>query len=402
MAGAPIPSTSRTSAPIPSTSAASTPIQPTSTAKETNIAKPSTSKMHESSEPEVICMDSDSDEEMTPAAVCKFCKKSGHKFKNCNARRKQQKKLAQKDEQEKEENYRRVLREFAHILEGLSFPDKILAITKLTSWEIYKYTGELDFQHKRGKSDNIQNNVKPLTPAQVDRIRHIKNMVQIKITHFRITLTKEDITTLYEGNWLNDKIINLYLKMVEERSIHPNSPFFVRSTSSFFWNEVLTKNYEAADKELDSNRLERFGNLYIEKKSSINEYGLILIPIVEKFHWTLAVIDKTRKQIDYYNSMYDNKESAIPKVLLDYYGRYMKKHNIKHDADHWNLRTIGGGCPQQNNNIDCGVFICLYAENIARAKELTFTQADIPYTRERLIIEIFSAKLLNKCHNIKY
>lgn len=128
------------------------------------------------------------------------------------------------------------------MLKGLSFPDKIraitaiTAITKLSTWEIYRYTGytgELDFQNGRSKSENIENNTKPLTPAQMDKIQHIKNMVHIKITHYKTTQNREDIDTLYEGNWLNDKVINVYMKMIEDRSNHPNSPYLVKATSTF-------------------------------------------------------------------------------------------------------------------------------------------------------------------------
>lgn len=51
--------------------------------------------------------------------------------------------------------------------------------------------------------------------------------------------------------------------------------------------------------------------------------------------------------------------------------------------------------PKQQNKFDCGVFVCMYAEYIARKKELDFHQRDMPYFRMKMVKEISGGVLLN-------
>lgn len=50
--------------------------------------------------------------------------------------------------------------------------------------------------------------------------------------------------------------------------------------------------------------------------------------------------------------------------------------------------------PRQNNDYDCGVFICMYAEFISRNRQFTFTQDDMEYFRKKMIHEICTGTLL--------
>merc|ERR1712228_1002701 len=45
--------------------------------------------------------------------------------------------------------------------------------------------------------------------------------------------------------------------------------------------------------------------------------------------------------------------------------------------------------PLQRNGVDCGVFVCQYAERIARRASMSFGQADMPATRCKMMEEIF-------------
>ena len=50
--------------------------------------------------------------------------------------------------------------------------------------------------------------------------------------------------------------------------------------------------------------------------------------------------------------------------------------------------SIEKNIPEQKNGIDCGVFLCEYAENLARKSKFQFTQHDTKFIRERMKIEI--------------
>lgn len=50
--------------------------------------------------------------------------------------------------------------------------------------------------------------------------------------------------------------------------------------------------------------------------------------------------------------------------------------------------------PEQENGFDCGVFTCQFFERLSRGEEsFNFTQADMPYLRRLMILEIGNAKL---------
>ena len=44
--------------------------------------------------------------------------------------------------------------------------------------------------------------------------------------------------------------------------------------------------------------------------------------------------------------------------------------------------------PEQKNGIDCGVFLCEYAENLAPKSKFQFTQQDTEFIRECIKTEI--------------
>ena len=56
--------------------------------------------------------------------------------------------------------------------------------------------------------------------------------------------------------------------------------------------------------------------------------------------------------------------------------------------------------PQQQNGIDCGIFVCEYAENLARGSKFLFNQEDTYFIRERIKTEIVLTTLIQDPFNI--
>lgn len=52
--------------------------------------------------------------------------------------------------------------------------------------------------------------------------------------------------------------------------------------------------------------------------------------------------------------------------------------------------------PTQENGYDCGVFTCQSLEYISRGAEFNFSQGNMSYLRQRMMLEIGRAKLYNK------
>lgn len=50
--------------------------------------------------------------------------------------------------------------------------------------------------------------------------------------------------------------------------------------------------------------------------------------------------------------------------------------------------------PKQSNNYDCGVFLCVYADYIAREGKFDFTKEDMKYFRKKIYYEISIGALI--------
>ena len=203
-----------------------------------------------------------------------------------------------------------------------------------------------------------------------------------------MNITRNDLITLYNDNWVNDQIINFYINLIMERSA--NNRHYLPSVygmSTFFFKRLGLSGYSGVRKWT--------------KNVDIFFYDLILLPIHtnNNKHWCLAVIDIREKNIQYYNSLEINVQDNTRdlEIIFNYlYNESLDKKNIILNRNEWLLENIYDN-PKQNNYNDCGVFCCIYAEYISRGRfNLNFSFKNIPYFRTKMILEIGYGMLLNK------
>ncbi|RLV63485.1 hypothetical protein DV515_00018224 [Chloebia gouldiae] len=159
------------------------------------------------------------------------------------------------------------------------------------------------------------------------------NQDEVLSEAFRLTITRKDIQTLNNLNWLNDEvqtqkspfstpfrqlgkekwmggvlgegirglgfqpgainpwgssIINFYMNLLMERSKDKDLPT-VHAFNTFFFTKLKTAGYQAVKRWT--------------KKVDIFSVDLLLVPIHLGVHWCLAVVDFRKKTITYYDSM---------------------------------------------------------------------------------------------------
>ncbi|NWY58686.1 SENP2 protease, partial [Chionis minor] len=206
------------------------------------------------------------------------------------------------------------------------------------------------------------------------------NPAEIMSSAFKLNVTREDIHTLRNLCWLNDEVINFYLGLVMERS-KKEEYIAVHAFSTFFYDRLISGGYKAVQ------RWTRNVDLF--------KQDIILVPVHLRMHWTLAVIDMRKKTIKYFDSL-GQKGDKINQALLQYLQEeYRGKRNMKLDVSEWTLHSMGPQeIPQQLNGSDCGVFLCKFADYIARDKPINFTQAHMPYFRKKMVWEIIHQYLL--------
>jgi sentrin-specific protease 1 len=201
---------------------------------------------------------------------------------------------------------------------------------------------------------------------------------EVLVEAFRLQIKRCDMNTLAGLNWLNDEVINFYMELLKDRGTQEEYPS-VHVFNTFFYPKLMSGGHSA---------LKRW-----TKKIDIFSVDYILIPVHLGMHWCLSVVDMTKKEVRYYDSM-----GGVNNGCLNALREYLRQeHEVKKssplDMSSWKLITMKN-IPQQMNGSDCGVFTCKFAEYVSRGAEITFTQEHMPYFRQRMVYEILTTKLL--------
>ncbi|KAM9751928.1 sentrin-specific protease 1 isoform 2-T3 [Menidia menidia] len=197
---------------------------------------------------------------------------------------------------------------------------------------------------------------------------------------FGLSLTRKDLQTLSNLNWLNDEVINFYMNLLVERSKEPSLPS-VNTFNTFFYPKLRSSGYSAVRRWT--------------KKTDVFAKDILLVPVHLGMHWCLSVVDFRKKSIKYFDSMGGNNDQAC-QILFDYLQQESKDKKGKAlDTSGWTLHSKKPSeIPQQMNGSDCGMFTCKYADYITKDRPITFTQKHMPYFRRRMVWEIVNHKLL--------
>ena len=96
---------------------------------------------------------------------------------------------------------------------------------------------------------------------------------EILSSRFKLQITRGDIQTLENGQWLKDKVINFYMNLLVERNENQSYPA-LHAFSTFFYPKLKHNGYSSVK------RWTRGINLF--------EKELILVPIHQRVHWSLV------------------------------------------------------------------------------------------------------------------
>ncbi|XP_053280325.1 sentrin-specific protease 1 [Pleuronectes platessa] len=216
--------------------------------------------------------------------------------------------------------------------------------------------------------------------AEVNRVLRASSLQEVLSEGFGLKLTRKDLHTLSNLNWLNDEVINFYMNLLVERSKNPNLPT-VNTFNTFFFPKLCRSGYSAVRRWT--------------KKTDIFSKDILLVPVHLGVHWCLSIVDFRKKVVVYFDSMGRNNDKAC-RILFDYLLQESKdKRGIELDTSGWTLHSKNPSeIPQQMNGSDCGMFTCKYADYITKDKPITFTQKHMPYFRRRMVWEIVNHKLL--------
>ena len=180
-------------------------------------------------------------------------------------------------------------------------------------------------------------------------------------------------------NYLNDKIIEEYLRLISARNEEDSQLPSVHVCSVFLY------------KQLDKFGLEegcRRTRNWI--KEDITTKDMVFFPIHSREHWTLIVVEPGKKTVQYLDSLTSSRNfSSAPSVVK----AFMElRHKEKGEDAEYRIK-IRNDIPQQTNGVDCGVFVCQYAERISRKGLMDFQQEDMSKARKTMTVELLEGKL---------
>ena len=238
-----------------------------------------------------------------------------------------------------------------------------------------------------------------------------------------IDIKKKDFKTLNSNGLINDGIINFYFKLIEDECFNINKNFNIANKYQINNYAKKNKNKVLAMKSyfynmLSNNQNEELSNSftypdscsYSVTKINIFTFKTMLVPICEKNHWSLIIVNnintmhnifdfiiRTKYRADYvyedidacdnngsseiYPEIYylDSYFCNVPRrinIILKYlFYEYQKVYLLKYGIcypqfnltnfifrNYQKIQCYRPEVPKQNNKYDCGIFILLYTE----------------------------------------
>ncbi|RMZ83671.1 hypothetical protein DV738_g1010, partial [Chaetothyriales sp. CBS 135597] len=183
--------------------------------------------------------------------------------------------------------------------------------------------------------------------------------------------------------WLNDEVVNEYLKLVVRHGNQNDRAGQVPSYhafNSFFFSNLAEKGPES---------VRRWAQRAKISARSLLQTKAVFIPINQGAHWTLAVVGGEAKSITHYNSLGGNA-SRILDIIKSWVEAELGSAFKEED---WSLDE--GQSPRQANMDDCGVFTVTSARQIMLGfTPMSYGAGDIGVQRMRIVAELVNGGLL--------
>ncbi|XP_053230729.1 sentrin-specific protease 6-like [Podarcis raffonei] len=213
-----------------------------------------------------------------------------------------------------------------------------------------------------------------------------------------IAVTNKDLQCLDEGEYLNDAIIDFYLKYLVLEKLKKEDAERTHVFSCFFYtflSEKESRNFPETSQLTIEQQWQRRVKGWTQDVD-IFEKDFVFVPINEDEHWVLAVICfPGLMQPVYERNPYSKKVkfSAIckqPCILLmnSFRGPFPShifqilqewlelewevRRGTKRSFSEHVVRCLYLEVPQQNNNSDCGIYVLQYAESFFETPILSF------------------------------
>ena len=212
-----------------------------------------------------------------------------------------------------------------------------------------------------------------------DRVRSQDEEV-VKHDHILENLSYRNLRTLKPATWLNDEVINAFLRLVDAEL--ESSYERRRVVNTFFFDEVVKK-------QAPRNKVMR---MLAKKKIDVKKIDELILPInIKNSHWTFVVLDLMRSKIFYCDSL-QGSSIGFARELVDFGNMLLEERNQTFNP--FTVVKRYPHFPQQKNGYDCGIFMLRGIECLARGSSPSFSQPDAEYLRHLICFELVKGKLV--------
>ncbi|SCV99977.1 LAFE_0B06700g1_1 [Lachancea fermentati] len=187
-----------------------------------------------------------------------------------------------------------------------------------------------------------------------------------------IELKVHDFKTLGPKRWLNDTVIEFFMKYIESHT--PKTAAF----NSYFYTTLSERGYQGVRRWMK------------RKKVRIQDLDMVFVPInLNQSHWALGVIDIGEMKILYVDSLSSGANSMSFAIMKDLQNYLMEESQGKLGE---NFELCHLDCPQQPNGFDCGIYVCMNALYLSRKAGLEFDYNSVRKMRPYIGNLILSGK----------
>lgn len=187
-----------------------------------------------------------------------------------------------------------------HKLSETDLPNKKI-INRLMAEDVKKIEGVLlrFCAAQQGRKHTDPNPIYMMTLTEMLMVSSVWNdnkfqddILVVEHPHVLEKLTVRNMRTLQSPNWLNDEVINAYIRLVDKRLVTQDSR--LRVMNSFFFEELVNP----------SNKLNKFLRILGNKSVDIKTLDNLVIPInTAKSHWSFIDVDFTKGSVTLYDSL---------------------------------------------------------------------------------------------------
>ena len=238
-----------------------------------------------------------------------------------------------------------------------------------------------EFKEESTQAENNDRRSAAVMQGNIEKV-DIKKGPSNEMLNVQLDLRRWDFQSLCGSEYLNDRIIDVYFRLIQERNEADLSLPKVYACSSHLYTGIVLRGLEATSK--------------LHRRNDLRMKELIFVPIHndQLFHWSLIVVETSTKVVYYFDSIPRERiHSPAPRIIKKYMEKYYENRGEK--VSFKIKRKVDAPC--QENGYDCGVFVCQYAEKIARRSPLNFSQKDLNHplarARDRMIQELLEGRI---------